>query len=288
MGRYVRAALWVVVAVQTLMALGFVFQVVAVTGLWPFPGATPLTNIFIGSIFGAAAASTAWCLAMRSDRGLAGIALDYLAILVPFSVFSFVDAAGSGADGASAHVAVFGVTCVAGAFVGLALLRWSLGFNWRDPRPTPSLVRGSFAFFIDALVIVAGLLIARVPDILPWPVTPELSILIGIMFLGAAAYFAYGVVDPRWENAGGQLAGFLAYDVVLIVPFLTRLPTIDDHLRINLAVYTAVVAFSGVLAIWYLALDTRTRGRAPAMDGAGLSPARATAAAPPTVLPPAG
>jgi len=287
MDRYVRAALWVVAAVQAVMALGFVFQVPTVTGLWPFPGATPLTNIFIGSIFGAAAASTAWCLAMRSDRGLAGIALDYLAILVPFSAFSFVHAAG-GAGEASAHVAVFGVTCVAGALVGLALLRWSLGHTWRDPRPTPRLVRGSFAFFVVALVIVAGLLIARVPDILPWPVTPELSTLIGIMFLGAAAYFAYGVVVPRWENAGGQLAGFLAYDVVLIIPFLVRLPTIDEHLRINLVVYTAVVAFSGLLAIWYLALDARTRGRAPAMDGAGLSPARATAAAPPTVLPPAG
>jgi hypothetical protein len=271
MDRYVRAALWVVAAVQAVMALGFVFQVAAVTGLWPFPGATPLTNIFIGSIFGAAAASTAWCLVMRSDRGLAGIALDYLAILVPFSVFAFVHAA-SGAGGASGHVTLFGIACVAGALVGLALLRWSVGHPWRDPRPTPRLVRGSFGFFVIALVIVASLLIARVPDILPWPVTPELSTLIGIMFLGAAAYFAYGVVTPRWENAGGQLAGFLAYDVVLIVPFLVRLPTIDERVRVNLVVYTAVVTFSGLLAIWYLFLDPRTRGRAPAPATGGAAP----------------
>jgi hypothetical protein len=286
MDRYVRAALWVVAAVQSVMALGFVFQVAAVTGLWPFPGATPLTNIFIGSIFAAAAASTAWCLAMRSDRGPAEIALDYLAILVPFSVFSFAHAAG-GAEGASAHVAVFAVTCVAGALVGLMLLRWSLGHPWRDPRPTPRLVRGSFAFFVVALVVVASLLIARVPDILPWPITPELSTLIGIMFLGAAAYFAYGVVAPRWENAGGQMAGFLAYDVVLIIPFLVRLPTIDERLRINLIVYTAVVAFSGLLAIWYLALDPRTRGRAPAMDAGGSEAPAAAPAGPPAAAPPA-
>lgn len=284
MDRYVRVSLWVVVAVQLLMALGFVFQVAGVTSLWPFPGATPLTNIFIGSIFAAAAASTAWCLVMRSERGMAGIALDYIAILVPFSVFSFLHAAG-GAGGASVHVAAFGVTCVAGAFVGLVLLRWSLGHAWRDPRPTPRLVRGSFAFFVVALVIVASLLIARVPDILPWPVTPELSTLIGIMFLGAAAYFAYGVVAPRWENAGGQLAGFLAYDVVLIVPFLVRLPSIDERLRINLVVYTAVVALSGLLAIWYLALDPRTRGRAPAIEGGGLETAPATAPVSPAVDP---
>ena len=42
------------------------------------------------------------------------------------------------------------------------------------------------------------------------------------MFLGSATYFAYGIVRPRWTNAGGQLAGFLAYDLVLIVPFMTR------------------------------------------------------------------
>lgn len=287
MGRYVRAALWVVAAVQTVMALAFVFQVAVVTDLWPFPGRTPLTNIFIGSIFAAAAASTAWCLAMRSDRGLAGIALDYITILVPFAVFSFAHAAG-GADGASLHVAVFGVVCVAGSVVGLGLLRWSLGHPWRDARPTPPLVRGSFAFFVVALVIVSTVLIARVPDILPWPVTPDLSILIGVMFLGASAYFAFGLVVPRWENAGGQLAGFLAYDVVLIVPFLVRLPTIDERLRINLIVYTAVVAFSGLLGAYYLALHAGTRGRFPVADDAGLSAPRATVAGPPTVLPPAG
>jgi len=86
--------------------------------------------------------------------------------------------------------------------------------------------------FIVALLIVSGLLIARVPDILPWALTPELSTLIGCMFLGAAAYFAYGVAAPRWENAGGQLAGFLAYGVVLILPFLVR-PA--DHRRAPLA-----------------------------------------------------
>ena len=94
---------------------------------------------------------------------------------------------------------------------------------------------------------------------MPWSITPELSTLFGLMFLGAAAYFAFGLVEPRWENAGGQLAGFLAYDAVLIVPFVQRLPTIDPALRLNLVIYTAVVATSAILAIWYLGLDRRTR-----------------------------
>jgi hypothetical protein len=255
----VRASLGVIAAVQAVLAVAFVFQVEVATDLWPFPGRTPLTNIFIGSIFAAAAASTAWCLVNRSDRGFAGIALDYLMILAPFTVFTFAQVAGGAEPGD--HLVAFGLACVAGLAVGLALLAWSLRHRWRDPRPTPAPVRVSFGFFVVALILVAGLLIAGVPNIIPWQITPELSVLIGIMFLGASAYFAYGVVEPRWENAGGQLAGFLAYDVVLVIPIVSRLPTVDDALRLNLVVYTGVVAFSGLLAINYLFVNPATRTR---------------------------
>lgn len=251
----VRAILLAIAAVQTVCAVGFVFGVSAVTAVWPFAGTTPLSSTFIGSIFAAAAASTAWCVWAQSDRGLAGIALDYLTILAPAAVISLAGAAGGSGTG----VGAFGIACLAGTAFGLWLLRRSLAHPWRDPRPLPEPIRWAFGFFIVALLIAGGLLVARVPDVMPWPITPELSTLFGLMFLGAAAYFAFGLVERRWENAGGQLAGFLAYDVVLVVPFLQRLPTIDDRLRINLVIYTAVVILSGLLALWYLALDRRTR-----------------------------
>jgi hypothetical protein len=94
--------------------------------------------------------------------------------------------------------------------------------------------------------------------ILPWEVTTEGTVIYGWFFIGAAAYFAYGVWRPRWHNAAGQLAGFLAYDLVLIVPFLLLLPTISDTLRPNLLVYIAVVVYSGALAIYYLVLRPAT------------------------------
>jgi hypothetical protein len=117
---------------------------------------------------------------------------------------------------------------------------------------------------VVALVVVGGLLVVGIPNIIPWTITPELSMLIGLMFLGAAAYFAFGVIEPRWENAGGQLAGFLAYDLVLIVPFLQRLPTVAEAQRLSLIVYTAVVIYSALLAISYLALNPATRMRGAA------------------------
>jgi hypothetical protein len=59
-----------------------------------------------------------------------------------------------------------------------------------------------------------------------------------------------------WGNAKGQLAGFLAYDLVLIVPFARLWPTSPS---LSLAVYLAVIAASALLAVWYLAFSARYR-----------------------------
>jgi hypothetical protein len=45
----------------------------------------------------------------------------------------------------------------------------------------------------------------------------------------------------------------------LIVPFLTRLPTVADEQRLGLTIYTGVVIYSGLLAIYYLFINKTTR-----------------------------
>jgi hypothetical protein len=123
------------------------------------------------------------------------------------------------------------------------------------PRP----VRWSFMFFVIALILAGGALVLKTPNILPWRLTPELSVVCGWIFIGAATYFAYSLLRPSWHNTVGQLAGFLAYDVILIVPFLQRLPTIAPEFQISLIFYTIVVTYSGLLAIYYLFLNSATR-----------------------------
>lgn len=250
-----RAVIGIVATVEAGLGFLFVFQIPFVLGLVPLPDRTPLSNMLIGSFLVAAAASKAWCLYMRSSRAMAGIGLDYLAILGPIGAISLLRAAGGG----GADLAAFGIATAIGAVGGLALLRWSLARPWLDPRPTPRVVRGSFVVFVVALVLAGGALLLGVPNSLPWAITPELSVVFGCLFLGAAAYFAYGLFAPRWENAGGQLAGFLAYDLVLLLPFLQRLPTVEDPLRINLIAYTCVLMGSALVAAYYLFVDRRTR-----------------------------
>lgn len=252
-----RPLLFVVSVGQIIFALAFFRQMPFATNLWPFPGTTPLTYIFISSIFAAAALPTLWAVVSQNEGALAGIGLDYLTILVPVAILSFR----VGASSNNTQMTMYGVACVMGAAFGLGLFLWSRQLPLQDALPMPHAVWWSFIVFIIALLIVGTRLVLKVPNAIPWTITPELSVVMGWMFLGAAVYFAYGLLLPSWLNAAGQLIGFLAYDVVLIVPFLTRLPTTSDEFRLGLIIYTAVVILSALLAIYFLFIHTPTRAR---------------------------
>jgi len=250
-----RALLFAVAVLQTVFAVALFLQLPLTGALWPFPGATPLTFMFLSSMAAASAASHLWVASTRQYGALVGIALDYVAVMVPTALFGFWHAL----RGGGLPLLAFGGTYVFGALFGLFLLVWSVRIPLDRSRPMPLLVRWSFVLFVVVLLVVSTLLVLQTPNILPWKITPDLSVLIGLMFLGAAAYFVYGLLRPAWSNAAGQLAGFLAYDLVLIVPFLQRLPTVAPEFRLGLYIYTAVVVYSGLLAVFYLFLYPPTR-----------------------------
>jgi hypothetical protein len=252
--RFMRYFLTVVSVIQLIAAAGLALQWSFVVDLWPLAGTTPLTFIFVASIFAAAAASTLWVVVSGQYGALVGIGIDYFAILAPSAILLFR----LGATNADAQLTRLGVVFVSGALLGIVLIVWSVRMPIDRTLPLPTPVRWAFVIFIGALLIVSTLLILKRP-VIPWTLTPELSVLIGWMFLGAAFYFAYGLLRPSWNNAGGQLAGFLAYDLVLVVPFLKRLPTTAAEFRTGMIVYTLVVVGSGLLAIYYLFVHKATR-----------------------------
>ena len=255
MSKTMRALLLLISAVQLFFAAAFFFQWPLAVTIWPFEGTTPLTYIFIGSIFAAAAASTLWPIVTGNTGALAGVGLDYTVILIPMAVYILW----LGLAGGDSGKIIYGVIVALGAVFGLWLFRWSRPLPMPDATiPMPPLVRWSFVVFVVALLYTSTRLFLNIPTI-PWPLTPELAVVVGCIFLGAAAYFIYGLLRPSWANAGGQLSGFLAYDLVLIVPFLTRLPDVAPEFRTGLIVYTVVVTYSGLLAIYYLFINKPTR-----------------------------
>jgi hypothetical protein len=258
--RRIDAALWAlrvgllgICAVQFVFAIAFVWQWPLAISLWPFPGTTPLTYVLVGAFFAAAGAATLWATATGSDRALAGIGIDYVVSLTPVTVLLIQLTAESDAFIGPA------VSCALAALFGLGLLLWSVRTPARDARPLPTPVRWSFVLFVGALVLAGVSLIAGIPNVIPWRITPELSAFIGWLFLGSAAYFAYGLLRPGWTNAAGQLIGFLAYDVALVWPLLSRFATVPPEQYLSLLIYTAVVTYSGLLAAYYLLVHRPTR-----------------------------
>jgi hypothetical protein len=252
MNRFVRGGLLLISIAQAIVALACILRWPIVDQLWPLDYTGDMSYIFLASISAAAAASTLWCIWADEPAALFGVGLDYLTIFTPVAIHMFRLAQ------REPDVLGLAVFCAGAALFGAALLLYSRRFSFRDIRPMPRWVRLSFAGFVLALVI-GGSWVLFDPTVLPWRITLDIAVLYGWFFIGAAAYFGYGLLRPRWHNAAGQLAGFLAYDIILVVPFLAMLPTIPDHWRVNLLMYMTIVISSGILSAYYLFFARGTR-----------------------------
>ncbi len=253
MTRSVRSLLITVAVIQALIGVGFALQIGFITQIWPMPNTGPLSLTLIGSFFVAAAASTLWSLFAGETGSLAGVFLDYVVIFVPLAIYMLLISDGNWG------IVSFAIAVAIAAVCGAMGLWQTLLYPIKDPRPQPMLVRISFVIFVVTLIFFGGEMVLQVPNILPWQVSPEGSTIYGLMFLGAAAYFIYALARPSWMNSGGQLAGFLAYDLVLILPFIGHFQKVEDQLLPNLILYVVAVVYSGLLGIYYLFVNRQTR-----------------------------
>ena len=157
---------------------------------------------------------------------------------------------------------------------GILALRWSYSIQPIFVNPTPKSLRVSMVVFPIILVIASIRLILQSSNVFPWDPQPQWSTIIGLCLMGSVFYFAFGAMDGRWAHAGGQFAGFLAYDLVLIPPYLRMLNSGDGAAttsasgfatyasRVNegpLYLFLTAIGISLVLSVWYLFFDTRTR-----------------------------
>lgn len=150
--------------------------------------------------------------------------------------------------------------CTLSLILNLGLYLWSRKIPFKYDQPIPTLLRFSFGLFFLVLVMVGISLILRLPHIFPWPLKPQTSIVFGWIYLGAAVYFLYGLIYPVWGNVKGQLAGFLAYDLILIGPFIQHLiNTVKPEHQLSLLAYLSVLIYSALLAIYYLFINSESK-----------------------------
>ncbi len=235
------------------LAIGFYLQLSWATALWPWNDSY-LSYIFLSSYAAAIGGAIIWVALSGSLAAAKGglINLIVASAGIAFSSFQFYQS--EHAQGILS-VTIFGLIATISFLVFLWIIR---RVPFRDARPTPLLARISFGIFATALVVDGILLILKYP-IFPWSLRAESSTLFGWAFLGAACYFLYALLRPRWDNGGGQLLGFLLYDLVLIVPFVARIPTVEPGHGMSLTIYIIVLVYSGALAIYYLFFSKTTR-----------------------------
>jgi hypothetical protein len=248
----VRVALLIFVALGVILGIGFYAQLSWATSLWPWPDSY-LSYVFLSSYAIAIAGGVLW-VALSGSLGAAKGGLINLGVATAgMAVFSFQTAQ---SNQAVLPLAIFCAVALASFVVFFWLIRRA---PIQDSRPTPPLVRVSFIVFTVVLVAVGVALILKAPAIFPWSLRAETSVIIGWAFLGAACYFLYGALYARWDNAGGQLLGFLGYDLILIVPFLRHFANVPPGHLPSLIIYVLVLVYSGALAISYLFINRSTR-----------------------------
>lgn len=255
----IRMILVVVGVMLAGLSFGFFTQQPWAVQVWPWQDKS-LSFAFVAAMQAAIAAAVFW-IAITGELGaMAAGALNLLVMMGGLAIYLAGQVAATGRP----ILLIYAVVCIFFAFFNLWLFQWARRIPLRDPRPLPTAVRFSYLIFILALATVGVALVLQTPNVLPWVVEGPTSVVLGWMFLGDAFYFLYpllhdGWAQARWHGAAAQLWSFLAYDLVLLGPFLQRLPVIDPIYRNSLLVYTLILFYSGALAIYCFFVYRPTR-----------------------------
>jgi hypothetical protein len=264
----IRVAIWLFALLSFVLAYALFTKASWATALWPWPE-PGMSFIFLASIAAAIGAAWLWIAVTGEYAALAGIGLNALVVNAGVAIFLATRVVGSGEQWLLPGIGL-GVVF---ALFGAAVYWWSRRLPLRDPRPMPRIVWVSFIGFVVTLTVVGSALVLQLPRIFPWDLRPPTSTLFGLIFLGAATYFVLGATRAQWVFAAGPLWSFLAYDLVLFVPYSRLLVqkvtgaggSFDDigyGGSINegsLVIYLAVLTYSTLLALYALFIHPDTR-----------------------------
>ena len=240
--------------------------------LWPWPDVR-MSFSFLASVAAAIGAPILWMAITGEIAGIAGGALDLAIASGGITGYLLLRIVRDGDDGLALTTTFFALFTLG----NVVLFWWSHALPVRDRRRMPVVVRGAFVVFALTLIAVGTAMALQVDHLFPWDLSPRSSTVFGWIFIGASAYFIYGVFRPMWTFASGTLWGFLAYDVVLFSPYIAMLfkdepasgfdpygygVTASGGNGVNessLVIYLIVLTVSSLLAIWTLALRRETR-----------------------------
>lgn len=251
--RLTKTALILTGLFHLVLAAGFFFQQAWATSLWPVPD-TRLSYAFIAAILAGGGAPLIWAGLSGRLASLAGYGMSFGIIYAGMGISALLFYLRDQNQALAWFSLVMGMLAVLGGILFMQMRRMA-----EERQSTPRIV--IYAFLVEVLVLAGAgiLLILKVPNTLPWNLSPESSVLYGWVFLGLAFYYLYAVLDPQWIHALGPLLGFLVYDLVLFSPLFARFGNLQpEHVRGQVAA-SVIIVFSAALGIYYLFMNPATR-----------------------------
>jgi hypothetical protein len=251
--RSLKPILLIVGILQLILAAGFFFQQSWATALWPVPD-TRLSYAFIAAILAGGAAPLIWIALSGQVGGLAGYGLGFGIMYTGMALAALLFYL------RSQQAALLWFALIIGVAATLCVVLFFRTRNSvQDSQPTPRIVR--LAFIAEVLVLAGAglLLLLKVPNTLPWNLSPESSVLYGWVFLGLAFYYLYAILRPQWIYALGPLLGFLVYDLVLFSPLFARFGSLQPEHILGQVAASAIIIFSSILGVYYLFVNPTTR-----------------------------
>jgi hypothetical protein len=256
--RRLRWALLALGILSLVAAAGLSLQLPPFTAIWPLGNAVAV-DLYLGAYTAAIGVSLMW-IGLSGELGAAVAGAISLTITNTGLAISLFVLSRGATDSRLPAAALF---CTGAAVLSAGAARWFRRFPITDVRPLPLAVRRSFGGFVLLLGFVSSAVLLRLPNVFPLTLGPASAALVGCSFLGSAVYFLYSLTFPVWSSAYAQFWGFLAYDLVLIVPFVLRLGSIDGAHLPALLVNIAVLVYSGALAVYYLLIAKATHALGP-------------------------
>lgn len=241
-------------SLSLVLVASFCLKLPWVLSLWPWAD-SPLPYDFLGAVVAAIAASLLWVGLSGEFGTLVGGAVHLIVFYTGLAVSLLLL---SLQKGDQPHL-IGGIFCATGVFISLGILLLVRRYPVQDVQPIPLLVRVSFSVFVAILILVGLGVLLRIPNIFAWGLSTESAMLVGWFFIGAACYFLHGLLYPGWSNACGQLWAFLAYDIVLLIPFSLHFSVSNPAQLPSLVINTLVLLYSAALAIYYFFVHKATR-----------------------------
>lgn len=245
--RAVRSLLIAAGALAAAMAVGYFFQMQWALDSWPWVDGR-LSNIFISSVLGAVAAAMLWVgISGRLAAATAGFVhvatmlIGFATVLLPLAI-----------DRDDSQLLAYAVACLAAAAVSLGGFAWARRRVPARPEALPRSLKIWSALYVLITIPVGSVMILNAADVMPWPIKEETETLYGWIFVAASCSFIYPLLRGGMEYVIGGLVGFLAYDIVLIVPFLGHLDEVPAGLKGNLILYITALVVTASVSIYYL------------------------------------